>query len=499
MKCPNCGKEIEEGHLICEECGNEIQIVPDFEPEIENSITETLSTLAALQDDEQTGEDDRQDKQGEGSKEPEIEEDEENRIEEIAKRSHKIGVMIAIVIVFFVAVLSYYFYSKRVNTVEYKVDKAKEYAANGDYAKAIEYLDSAYEKDDAQSQILFLKADYYYLMSNNESALQELKLIIDKGIYPYEDVEESYDKMIAIYAKEERYEEINELLLSCKEDTIVTMFQGYMAKEPEFSYAEGDYDTVIPLKLSSNTSGTIYYTTDGSKPDRFSNVYTAPLFLENGEYTISAFFINDYGIKSEIVSKKYNISPEIPTPPEVNLYSGEYFKPMMIEVEELEGCNIFYTVDDSEPDAGSIMYTGALPMPLGTTHFSFVNISEEGISSEVTERIYTLTLPDAISTDAAVARLQAVLLESGYLKDAEGHSAFHPGTYSYQFNSVLGIGDETYYAMYEYHNDGTGKLSRTDKVFIVQAYTGSIARLGYNANGEFIAVESGGISSESLD
>ena len=51
MKCPNCGEEMKEGHLICEACGNEIQIVPDFEPEIENSITETLSTLAALQEE----------------------------------------------------------------------------------------------------------------------------------------------------------------------------------------------------------------------------------------------------------------------------------------------------------------------------------------------------------------------------------------------------------------------------------------------------------------
>ncbi|MDE5866696.1 MAG: chitobiase/beta-hexosaminidase C-terminal domain-containing protein, partial [Lachnospiraceae bacterium] len=286
-----------------------------------------------------------------------------------------------------------------------------------------------------------------------------------------------------------RYEEINELLLVCNEDAIVTMFQGYMAKEPEFSYAEGDYDMVIPLKLSSNTAGTIYYTMDGTTPDKFSSVYTAPLFLENGDYKISAVFINDYGIQSEVVSKTYHISPEIPTAPEVNLYSGEYIKPMLIEVEELEGCRIFYTVDDSDPDDSSILYTGAIPMPLGTTYFRFVNISEEGIASEVTERIYTLSLPDAISTDAAIIRLQEILLGTGYLKDAYGHSVLQSGTYSYQYNSVLEIGDEIYYAIYEYHDEGTGSLKRTDKVFIVNAYTGSAARLGYGVNGEFIAVE----------
>lgn len=46
MKCPNCGCEMAEDHLYCEKCGMEIQMVPDFEPEFENSIIETLSTVA---------------------------------------------------------------------------------------------------------------------------------------------------------------------------------------------------------------------------------------------------------------------------------------------------------------------------------------------------------------------------------------------------------------------------------------------------------------------
>lgn len=37
---------MKEEHLYCERCGAEIQIVPDFEPEIQNSIEETLSTVA---------------------------------------------------------------------------------------------------------------------------------------------------------------------------------------------------------------------------------------------------------------------------------------------------------------------------------------------------------------------------------------------------------------------------------------------------------------------
>ncbi len=46
MICPECGREIPEGHLYCDTCGMEVRIVPDFEPEVENSIEESLSGVA---------------------------------------------------------------------------------------------------------------------------------------------------------------------------------------------------------------------------------------------------------------------------------------------------------------------------------------------------------------------------------------------------------------------------------------------------------------------
>ena len=492
MKCPNCGNEMEEGHLICEVCGNEIRIVPDFEPEIENSITEALSTLAALQDEEQA------DKKAETVQEPDEKQEEAEAVDKekayreekkrIYERSRKLGVLIAVGIMLFIALIFWMFYSYHVQTVSYQVDKAKEYAARGDYEEAISYLDNAYKKDDTQARILFLKADYFYLMTDNESALQALKQVIDKGIYPYEDVEEAYDKMITIYTREERYEDINELLLSCKEDSIVNMFQSYMAKEPEFSYVEGDYAEVIPLKLSSNTSGTIYYTTDGTMPNESSQVYTAPLFLENGDHTISALFINDYGIRSEVVSKSYHINLEVPNAPEVELYSGIYTQPMMISVNEQAGCSTYYTTDDSQPTKDSVPYSGPIPMPLGTTNFKFVNVSEDGIYSDVTMRTYTLRLHNTLTTDEAVERLVNRLVEIHYLLNADGKVELQSGTFSYQFSSVLQIGEDVYFTINEYYDDGTGLMSRTDKVFLVQAYPGTAARLGYDENGEFAAV-----------
>ncbi len=478
MKCPNCGNELNEGHLICEMCGEEIQIVPDFEPEIENSITETLSTLAAMQEGEDT--------------ETVADEDdnytEDTAEEEIVAGNKKAWVFISLFFVFMIMLLSYAMYAYHIQTVEYQIDKAKGYAANEAYTEAIACLEEAYARHPDVAELLFLEADYYYLQQDHTSALEQLMKIIENGSFPYEDVEEAYDKVITIYSNQGQYAQINELLRGCTDDRIVNMFQSYLAMEPEFSYVEGTYAEVIPLKLSSNTSGTIYYTMDGSKPDTNSMVYTAPLFLETGEYTISALFVNDYGIESEIVSKQYVINLSVPNAPEVDLYSGEYTEPTMITVEGAEGCKIYYTTDESEPTTDSVPYTGPIPMPLGKTLFKFINISEEGVSSEVTMRTYTLVLRDAIPTDMAVSNLVESLVEKGYLEDAAGHNKRLSGTLSYQFSSVLKINNSGYYTIYEYYDDGTGMLSRTDKVFLAQIHTGQPAQLGYDDEGNFVAV-----------
>lgn len=485
MKCPNCGNELGEGHLICEVCGKEIQMVPDFEPEIENSITEVLSTMVVMEEEPVLEEPDS------AEKKEDFTEDfpEDTFSEEPAGVYKRVAVMAILIVLFCVIAVSYGMYRYHVSTADYQLQQAKEAADNGNYEEAISFLEKAYEKSPSDTSILFTEADYYYLLEDRESALQVLMQIIGNESVSYEEIEDAYDKVITIYAKEGQYDKINELLSDCPYEQIVTMFQGYMAKEPSFSYEEGTYAEVIPLKLSSNTSGTIYYTMDGTLPDKNSPVYTAPIFLETGEYTISAMFINDYGIESDAVTKHYTIDLLIPTAPQVELYSGEYEEPTMIAVEGTEGCKVFYTTDESEPTADSVPYTGPIPMPLGKTIFKFVNISEEGIASEVTMRTYTLKLVGAIPTSRAVSNLVTRLVENGYLEDVAGHSTRQKGTFSYQFSSVIKVGkDGEYFTIYEYYDDGTGMLSRTDKVFLVEVYTGDVAQLGYDENGEFMAV-----------
>ncbi|MDE6688186.1 MAG: chitobiase/beta-hexosaminidase C-terminal domain-containing protein, partial [Lachnospiraceae bacterium] len=45
MVCPNCNAEIADDLLYCPKCGEEVQYVPYYEPEIEQSISDTLSDI----------------------------------------------------------------------------------------------------------------------------------------------------------------------------------------------------------------------------------------------------------------------------------------------------------------------------------------------------------------------------------------------------------------------------------------------------------------------
>ena len=45
MQCPNCNKELKDGYLYCEHCGYEIQMVPDFQPEVDGSILTSLREI----------------------------------------------------------------------------------------------------------------------------------------------------------------------------------------------------------------------------------------------------------------------------------------------------------------------------------------------------------------------------------------------------------------------------------------------------------------------
>lgn len=463
MVCPECGREIPEGHLYCDTCGMEVRIVPDFEPEVENSITESLSSVAETLTEQKK---------------------EENTEDGHEKQKNLFVLSLGCIFVFALIVLVGYFsYNAYVNSPEYQHKTAMAEIEEGDYEAALASLQSAQDSGADYEEIKAEMIACYQALGDNQSYLENLyELVRHEGV-SRERLLQGYDQIIAYYEERKQYEQINTLLQDCPETSIQEKYAKYMANMPEFNYVEGAYNEVVPLKILSNTSGHIYYTMNGRNPDRYSEEYTSPIFLESGEYEITAVFVNEYGIQSPYAKAVYQIDVSMPFAPEVDAYSGDFYTPQLLHVEAEEGCQIYYTTDGSEPDGLSSMYTGFLPMPLGDSSFKFVAIDENGVSSEVTVRNYHLELFTDYKKEDAQNVVLRYLLDAGRIINVDGTiSEEDPRKMIYVFACCVNIEDEgDFYIFSEYIENPDGSRVKTGSYYAVGIYNLPLYGTQYDA------------------
>lgn len=468
MDCPKCGKQIKDGQLYCEECGHEIRIVPDFDPEVEMQITETLTNLAG--DLEEKAETDLEPKA-------------DTFLGRLRENEHFVTMTTVVVSLFVVISIFAGISTYQHNSYNYQITQALSYERKEEYDKAIPYMERALTISSGDKGAELLLADYYYKNGDHENAVAVLKGYIESAENPVD----GYRKLIFIYEEEEMYQEINALLEECGDEEVLTQFQEFAAHPPLFSMDPGTYYELMPLKLSANTTGTIYYTLDGTRPTERSEEYTAPIFLDIGSYSVKAIFINSYGIVSEEAMGSYIIDVTAPYPPEVNLYSNLYVTPQMIEAVVPPGDQVYYTMDGKDPTQDSLLYTGGIQMPLGNSHFKFVTYNKEGASGEITERKYNLVLKDAaIQTQDAINIATFFLYESGFLLDVQGHAENVSGQYIYSCHTAIQSGEQIYYLVIESYLDTMGTQTKTGKQFAVGAMDGIVYSAEQGAPGEYV-------------
>ena len=480
MKCPNCGAEIPEGYMLCEKCGTEIQIVPDFDTEVENSITETLTNLA-------------EELSAQGLVLPDIPEEGKAEPGEAGEEKQKtkpkkplIGrKFLWVVILPVLAVVGLFIYisvTEYLNSAAYQLSRADQLSAQGDIDSAITALEDARDKGADQIETWFKQAQLYQESGDTENYQKILKEIIDLEGVRASDAEKAYDLLVNQYVEDKEYETLNNALQNCEYPSIKEKYIQYMANAPEFNYIEGAYYEVVPLKMLANAQGTIYYTINGADPTENSEPFISPIFLETGDYVVKAVFISQYGVKSPIAKSVYHVDVTAPFQPEVDLYSGDYYTPQLIHVEAEEGCAIYYTTDGTDPTADSTMYSGFLPMPLGQHTLKFVAIGENMISSEITIRNYNLTLLSDHSTTDAADIIYMYQMSSGTTLDMEGTLADESGRkYFYNYACCVNIPEEgDFYIFSEYLIRPDGGKEKTENYYAVGIYTLPLYKTEYS-------------------
>lgn len=467
MKCPNCGETLKKDFLYCEKCGEEIRIVPDFEPEIENSIIETLSAVA--------------EEMIPPEEEAEAETEAEFELEPNKHMKRRVLISISLFCLLVLGVFAFFFirtiYLEKYYTVQ--VENAQTFYNQKNYEEALKYYENAIKMEESTT-LLLSYADCLYEVGKTDQALSQYYAIIEAE--PAN--EKAYARIISIYEKEENYEEINNLLNSCKEQSIKLEFQNYMISDPVFSYESGEYNHVIPLKIQAPATGTVYYSLDGSDP-RFGGMeYTSPLTLRYGEYEIKAVYINDFGLASNIVEASYTVVGTQPEQPVVTPESGQYNLPQMISIEIPQGCTVYYTTDGSTPDETSFIYGEPIPMKEGVTNYRFITLSSDGVYSEVTARSYQLTVETNYTAVESVYRLKYRLLEKERILDLEGSLPNMPGKNIYVYNSIQIVQDKIFHIIYEYYQEGNNSRNMTGNVYGVDVSNGYVYKIIKDENGQ---------------
>ena len=528
MICSKCGKEIPEGKLYCSFCGEEVYMVPDFEPEIENEIEESLSSLIQdfTENDRKENkkripdEDLKYSNRDEDLDIKDYEEDLDSEdfnfsendlpnedfwdVEEVEKLNtsyisklfkNKIAgfVLIAVASVFVISCIiigiNITVSTTHKNSFDYQVKMATKAYEEGDFKTAVNYMEKAVSLHPTDQSVKFQLADYYVASGLQDNAILVLKeMILSKD---ETNRELAYTKLFDLLAGEGKSEEINEILSECEDEELLLKFQQYTALKPELEPQEGKYTENIYIKITANTNGTIYYTLDGTTPNTDSAVYTSPIYLENGYYSLNAIFVNDYGQISEIASARYDVNSTVPKTPVVNLESGSFTRPEYITVETAQNYEyvIYYTTDGSEPGMDSNMYAGPICMPLGKSTFSFVAVSTtDEVKSEVVSFTYELNLPSTIVTAPAAA--QAVVdyrYSLGDLVDKEGHLSTISGRLVYMCDSAIYMNDNTFFIVTEYFENADNFIrNKTGLQYIVATNAPVVlGTLERDENGEF--------------
>lgn len=442
MKCRYCGYEIPEGKLICENCGEEVIIVPDYNP-LEDMLTaqikidggevrgydesirqntgrntgERRNTGRNTGGRQNTGRNtggrpntgstagrnirDRQNTGRAGARntgerrntrsmqdrealERERRRRQADRKKEMLRKKRRRIVSVLIIIVIAVIVSCIMLYRNSYNGIVnqgYNALKNKEYGM----AEGLFFRAAAKNEKKAEAYIGLSKV---YL---NQGKADEAEKLFASVIEKQPKNVSIYEACIEFFVEAERQMSIP-VLLDEASDSVRKKLEDYIIEEPKYNLDDSEvYDDVQQLELSAGEN-TVYYTTDGTEPGLSSTKYTGPIQLAEGENVVRAIAVDTRGIPSLSVEKTYVVEFPIEDAPAIAPSTGQYESAQKIEIKVPEGYEAYYTMNGEEPTTASTKYTDPIDMPEGETLFKAVLVNSGGRVSGVTTRNYMLDI-----------------------------------------------------------------------------------------------------------
>ncbi len=183
--------------------------------------------------------------------------------------------------------------------------------AAGDYTQAVKYYNTAKGWNPKKQQVYLALAKAYGELEDFESAGAVLDEAIEKKLTTDETgMEQLYIMRIKIYSAAGQLIEAVNYTDGISDQYILRKIQEIRPSDLSYTPTQGNYDKTQKMTITVPEGHTVYYTTDGTYPTKFSTVYVEPINIGNGSTSVTAIAVNADGLVSPLLSVTYNITNE---------------------------------------------------------------------------------------------------------------------------------------------------------------------------------------------
>ncbi len=177
------------------------------------------------------------------------------------------------------------------------------------YTQAVECYDSARGWKSKKQEIYLLLADAYAKAEDFDSAGRIIDEAIKKKITTKESgLEELYIMRIKVYTSAGRLSDAANYINSLDDQYMLKKIEAKRPADLNYTPRQGSYDRTQKMTITVREGETVYYTTDGSYPTKFSNIYVEPITISNGITRITAVSVNAEGLVSPVLSAEFNVT-----------------------------------------------------------------------------------------------------------------------------------------------------------------------------------------------
>lgn len=394
MKCSECGAEIKEGALYCDVCGAEVRIVPDYSP-LEEVLTAHVrgEIKGRMEHPNENVKRDRENAKAENEKHFQENPKKKPRKKKKNKKKKMLWILGGLLAVIIIGLILFR------NSYGGLIQRGNNAIADKRYNAAYRYFEDAAEKKPERAEA-YIGISKVYLAQDN---MTDAEIVFLTQIQEQPDNAAIYRAAAEFYVETKQTAKIPVMLDNCTSDSVITEMAEYSVMAPTFSLADGTYEEVQKLALSSGEGNEIYYTLDESEPTKENGTkYGAEIELDEKEWVVKAICVNEKGIPSLVETRKIKVELPISDPPMVAPSSGLYEEKMQISIQVPDGFTAYYVFDSTEPTKDNWKkYEGPINMPEGNKIFSAVLVENDtGKMSAATVRNYDLKISAAEDSSA---------------------------------------------------------------------------------------------------